>query len=237
MTDTSSPCDDFRARFVRALLFLVLCAAPLAAQSPNLDVRLFRSINSTQNPERNGFFEYLDLSSLPSFAAFPAGFILVGALADDHWSAQTGLMLAGGQLTTLGVTSLLKGVFDRPRPFEVLDGVFVKHQWSALGSSFPSGHTSQAFTIATILSLRFSRPTVTIPMFLWAGAVGYARVYLGVHYPSDVLGGMVLGVAGGLFAWGLRHEFGRLSDRIASPEVMAQPSLGSLTLGVVRVQL
>ena len=61
------------------------------------------------------------------------------------------------------------------------------------GPSFPSGHTSGAFATATILSLEYPKWYVIVPSYLWAGTVGYSRLHLGVHYPTDVLGAMVVG--------------------------------------------
>lgn len=57
----------------------------------------------------------------------------------------------------------------------------------------PSGHTSTAFATATSLSLAYPKWYVVAPSFVWAGAIGYSRMHLGVHYPSDVLAGAIVG--------------------------------------------
>ena len=59
--------------------------------------------------------------------------------------------------------------------------------------SFPSGHSATSFACAAMLAS--FRPRLTLPLFLLAAAVAYSRVYVGVHYPLDVLGGALLGVA------------------------------------------
>ncbi|MEO6304381.1 MAG: phosphatase PAP2 family protein, partial [Bacteroidia bacterium] len=59
--------------------------------------------------------------------------------------------------------------------------------------SFPSGHTNAAFCTATSLSLTFQKWYVIVPSYAWACAVGYSRMHLGVHYPTDVLGGIIVG--------------------------------------------
>lgn len=86
----------------------------------------------------------------------------------------------------------LKNLVRRNRPFEVLEGV---EQAIAVPDkfSFPSGHTAAAFIMATLLSSFF--PALTIPAFFWASLVGLSRVYLRVHFPSDVLVGAGLGIA------------------------------------------
>jgi undecaprenyl-diphosphatase len=58
--------------------------------------------------------------------------------------------------------------------------------------AFPSGHASSAFACATVLA--WASPRLRIPMFVLAAAIAWSRVYVGVHWPLDVLGGAVLGV-------------------------------------------
>jgi undecaprenyl-diphosphatase len=81
------------------------------------------------------------------------------------------------------------------------------------GSSFPSGHTATSFACATVLS--YFAPRAAPAFYLLALAIGFSRIYVGVHWPLDVLGGAVLGVAVGLAVTALlrRGAGRRLSAR------------------------
>ena len=101
------------------------------------------------------------------------------------------LLVATTALTTNFVTSLFKYVVQRDRPpTVVLDPEPLVGVPST--SSFPSGHTSTSFACAYVIS-RLA-PRLTVYVFVLAALIGFSRIYVGVHYPLDVLAGAILGV-------------------------------------------
>ncbi len=105
------------------------------------------------------------------------------------------------------VSQGLKFLIDRERPFETYPHI---EKLSTGGdSSFPSGHTLEAFALAAALSLLFSGKKIMIPVYIWACLVAYSRLALGVHYPSDVLGGMLIGT---LIGWVVPLIFNRVGS-------------------------
>jgi undecaprenyl-diphosphatase len=100
------------------------------------------------------------------------------------------LLLYGIQF---GVLYGLKFLIQRERPLHLLGmaSKLSKGPGEILDPSFPSGHAVYAFMMATLLSSWF--PRYRIIFFLLAGFIGWTRIYLGVHYPTDVIAGAILG--------------------------------------------
>jgi membrane-associated phospholipid phosphatase len=101
-----------------------------------------------------------------------------------------------------------KAIADRPRPYEVMADAVLRQQ-PAHGTSFPSSHT--AVTVAVVIALVpfLVRPLAAVAIG-YAVLVGWSRVYLGVHYPLDVLAGAGIGIAvGGVGLLALRTLLGR----------------------------
>lgn len=122
-------------------------------------------------------------------------FALILFLASERLLAYE-LML--GTLTLWLVVELVKYIINRSRPFIRLSQARIVG-YQARGRSFPSGHTSQSFFMATLLVQHFHASAwVAILMYSIALLVGFTRMYVGAHYPRDVLAGAILGSAWGL---------------------------------------
>ena len=90
---------------------------------------------------------------------------------------------------------MLKVVVGRSRPnADKGSGDF--HPFSS-GASFPSGHTTQAFAVASVIAAHYDEPWVKVSAYGVASLVGFARMYHGQHFLSDVLGGAVIGTVVG----------------------------------------
>jgi undecaprenyl-diphosphatase len=110
-------------------------------------------------------------------------------------------------IVSLGIADLAgkfaKHFWERARPFTDIPDIIQRSD--AGGFSFPSNHSVNMFCAAVFLSSFF--PRFRIPLFTMAGLVAYSRIYNGVHYPSDVVAGMILGSIVGLLAANLAFPF------------------------------
>jgi len=94
-------------------------------------------------------------------------------------------------IVVAAVTQGMKTIISRERPFNTYP--FIEKLTDGGDSSFPSGHTLEAFAVAAALSFLFSKKKTVLLVYIWAVLVAYSRMALGVHYPSDVLAGMLIG--------------------------------------------
>lgn len=90
---------------------------------------------------------------------------------------------------------ILKNIIQRPRPF-LADDAITTIVMQPLSYSMPSSHSASSFVAATLLSYYF--PKYRIPFFILAFSIAFSRVYIGVHYPSDIFVGALLGIGVGL---------------------------------------
>ncbi len=112
---------------------------------------------------------------------------------------KTAFMCAVAMLVSLLVNNLaLKNIVGRIRPYEMVQGLI-----PLIGRpgdySFPSGHTASSFAAAWVLYRRLPK-RFGIPALVLAGLIGVSRLYVGVHYPTDVLAGFISGIGCGCIA-------------------------------------
>jgi len=159
--------------------------------SQNADIDLLKEINLNRNKSLDPTFRFITNTASPLSFATPVIVFSVGLINKDSTLKSKGIYLGETVLAAAFISTALKYSVNRERPFITYS--FIEKATSGGSPSFPSGHTSTAFATATSLSISFPKWYVIAPSFLWAGAVGYSRMDLGVHYPSDVLAGAIVG--------------------------------------------
>ena len=95
-------------------------------------------------------------------------------------------------ICSMGLNGVVKNIAQVPRPFD--KGIVPVRQETATGFSFPSGHTQNFSTWSTLFAIKFKKTWLTVLVAVFIALVAFSRLYLGVHYPSDVIVGVALGV-------------------------------------------
>ncbi len=187
----------------RLIIFFLLLQMGSDLVAQNLDIDLLRKINIERNAALDPAFKLITNSVSPIGLAAPLLVTSIGFIQKDKTLQNKGYYMGATLLTSALITTSLKFAIDKDRPFVTYPEI--QKLTSAGSPSFPSGHTSEAFATSTSLSLAFPKWYVIAPSFIWASAAGYSRMHLGVHFPSDVLVGALIGSGS---AW-LCHELNK----------------------------
>lgn len=167
-----------------------------------LDIDLFLWLNS----HHNLFFDRVMLFISGKLEWLPLYIILLGVIIYKYRLKSLWIFISIIILIALSdniSTLLIKNTIERLRPSHnpALQGLV--HLVNGRGGlyGFVSSHAANTFALATFLSLLFQKRWFSIPVFAWASVVSYSRIYLGVHYPADIIGGAFIGVILGMFVF------------------------------------
>jgi membrane-associated phospholipid phosphatase len=181
-----------------ALIFLLLLPA-MFARAQNADINLLRNLNTRGTPFLDNTCLVLSRSVAPVMVAEPLTVFVWGLVKKDSSLGRRSVVIGATLLTAGAISTGLKYLVNRERPFVTYP--FIEQKMEAVSPSFPSGHSSAAFSVAASLTFAFPKWYVAAPAFLWAAGVGYSRMELGVHYPTDVLAGACIGAGSAWLMW------------------------------------
>lgn len=174
---------------IRLIAILIFTAGLPPAASPNAigdaDRDLFRYIHEDME---NGFLD----STLPVIQRMGETQVYLGICTvlcafGNEKMIETGTLAAAAAMASGSVTYALKHIVGRARPLSESEE-----------DSFPSGHATLAFTMATVAGHEY--PRLRIPLYVGALGTAFARIYLGRHYPGDVIAGALIGTLAGFQA-------------------------------------
>lgn len=200
----------FIAAIVLLIFFIILSLAispdinPTGSPLINADKAAFTILNKSHIPALNQFMVYLTQFGREYFW-IP---VLILLFVFGGWTGKkTSIIMAISFLVLIPLGNILKDVIHRDRPIILNESFILK---SDSESSFPSGHAVivSAGAINALMLFRgtFKRNIISISLTIEASLVCFSRVYVGGHYPLDVLGGIILGVAVSLIFIGIyRH--------------------------------
>ncbi|HEY0670092.1 MAG TPA: phosphatase PAP2 family protein [Sphingobacteriaceae bacterium] len=182
---------------ITSLTVIMIIWPPFYHALHTYDIQALKAINSNRIRTLDPIFLFITNTSSLVCIIIIAFTLLAG------WVKRAkNLILKGSQLLVTFLTSFiiikaLKYLIGRNRPYITYD--FLDKLAQAESLSFPSGHTFEAFAFSTAVALLFKNLWIRIFIFTWAVLVGLSRMILGMHYISDVIGGIIFGLLTGYF--------------------------------------
>lgn len=175
----------------RILFIVFICISGANSFAQNIDIDILKAINPRY--PNSQYWKNTSNSAYWFSGGLVAGTLIAGVISDNDKIQHNGYEAFLNLALDAAAQEVLKVAVNRTRPADRYpDEVFVSSPTH--GKSFPSGHASLAFCTAATLSLDYHKWYITVPAYVWASSVGYSRMYLGKHYPSDVLAGAAVGI-------------------------------------------
>ncbi|MFN7601682.1 MAG: phosphatase PAP2 family protein [Bacteroidota bacterium] len=198
---------------IKKYALFVICIAGLMVWvkfQPQLD--FIAALQQAGNPNITATLQFIsDSITFVSFGV-PLAMLIWGERGTSKKKSRLSFLYVGLSIGVAGLVSyLIKKTTSIPRPYEIDARIT---QWSVGGGySFPSGHTTDACASAIASIFLYRDPRLGIPMLLWATTVAFSRIYLGVHYPFDILGGILIALTVTFFMRSLFQQKTKIFNR------------------------
>ena len=181
--------ENLKFLSVTLLIIFTFISSAESNTLEELDQQIFDAIYDEKN---SGSIRHTLMKNITHFGNSYAviGLSLLTVTYGKEKNRQTGRLMSSAFLGSSLIVYTAKRLINRRRPLDIRD---------TDTPALPSGHTANAFAMATILGNR--HPKLRIPLYIGAGMVGFSRIYLGRHYVSDVLMGATVGTGVGLLVW------------------------------------
>jgi membrane-associated phospholipid phosphatase len=184
---------NYKISFIKLFSFAIIvnCFLFDDVKAQNADINTLRKISNSRNLKYEKLQSGISFSVYPALALTPASIATIGLVNKDTNTVYAGICIATGIALNTAMAIGLKYAINRDRPYITYPEI--KNLANETTPAMPSGHTSSAFNVATSLTLFYPKWYVAVPAYTWASGVAYSRMYLGVHYPSDLIAGAILG--------------------------------------------
>ncbi|WP_294134758.1 phosphatase PAP2 family protein [uncultured Clostridium sp.] len=165
-----------------------------------MELEILRHIQSIANPFLDFLFQLITICG--------EQIVIISIIAIVYWALDKkfGEYIAYSVLTSVLLNNTIKDIFKMKRPIGE-EGIRTLREQTATGYSFPSGHTQSASSFYGAIAIYLKKRAMDIIATIMIILIGFSRLYLGVHYPKDVIVGGILGILTSLICYKLYNKF------------------------------
>ena len=165
-----------------------------------MELEILRHIQSIANPFFDFIFQLITMCG--------EQIVLISIISIIYWALDKkfGEYIAYSVLTSVLLNNAVKDIFKMKRPIGE-EGIRTLREKTATGYSFPSGHTQSSASFYGAMAIYLKKKAMYIIATIMIILIGFSRLYLGVHYPKDVIVGGILGVLTSLICYKLYNKF------------------------------
>lgn len=167
-------------------------------------LEFIRTVQGYANPFTDAFLTVFNMLSQQYFLVFLVALV--------YWNIdkRKGEQLAYSLLLTINISCGIKGIFKIPRPY-TYEGIRVLNKATAPGYSFPSADSSAAASVGFTFGSLTKKKALKILLAIYVILIGFCRIYFGLHFPTDVLAGFLIGI---VVAYSIRKILSALKDTL-----------------------
>lgn len=175
-----------------ALLTLFISITVSCVYAQNWDINTLHKINNWDGKFIRNYNRAISRTEPYIAVSVPTSMLVLALVNNNKALLEDAIYTSTSVVGTFAITYGMKYLINRKRPYDRYpEKVYAYSHESS--PSFPSGHTATAFALATSLCIKYPKWYIIAPTAAWACSVGISRMNEGVHYPSDVIAGAVIG--------------------------------------------
>lgn len=175
-----------------ALLTLFISITVSCVYAQNWDINTLHKINNWDGKFIRNYNRTISRTEPYIAVGVPTSMLVLALVNNNKALLEDAIYTSTSVVETFAITYGMKYLINRKRPYDQYpEKVYAYSHESS--PSFPSGHTATAFALATSLCIKYPKWYIIAPTAAWACSVGISRMNEGVHYPSDVIAGAVIG--------------------------------------------
>lgn len=175
-----------------ALLTLFISITVSCVYAQNWDINTLHKINNWDGKFIRNYNRTISRTEPYIAVGVPTSMLVLALVNNNKALLEDAIYTSTSVIGTFAITYGMKYLINRKRPYDRYpEKVYAYSHESS--PSFPSGHTATAFALATSLCIKYPKWYIIAPTAAWACSVGISRMNEGVHYPSDVIAGAVIG--------------------------------------------